>query len=877
MIEKAIVISENLIDEEGNLDFGSKEFEGVTGFSIPFADREKIRFVHNLSKCPQLQYANFTGCKNLEEFPDSSECSKLEYINLDECANLKKIGNLSPALEKFSAYGCKNLEEFPDSSECHQLLNVYLNDCINLKKIGNLSHFLEFFSAYGCKNLEEFPDSSECSQLQNIYLDGCINLKKIGNLSPALESFSAYGCKNLEEFPDSSECHQLKKLELGGCKNLKKIGNLSPVLQKFSASDCENLEEFPDSSECHQLKTLELYRCKNLKKIGKVSPSLEKFYTSNCENLEEFPDSSECHRLEILDLGGCKNLKKIGNLSPALKSFSAYGCENLEELPDFSKCSQLKWCNLTGCLKLQDTPKLRAALSALEDGYCSVSYPEHIAQKGAEDVHEKIAEIIKSFNEQKQPEEQKDFRQFKELITRFTSEEIERRKDSAISEGALKQIKRQLEPVLNILKNNPQQLEMADFLAKNYLQACVNQPVRGLSVIGSILRAVDSQKDSVTQKIQNAQYFKVLSQVEDWINVEKGDSLGEAVEVEDLLGEAVEVEAGNVLTREIVKKIIEDGLLQEDDFIAVPEGVAYEGIVVSWVTPERIDRFYEVIKTKLAEDKALFESQNFDKIVKEFIDIDQLYQRAWAMALFPEQTKKVISEIESNKKAACQAIYSEDADEKEEAIQKYSGLVTKHERQIQKDINPTIEGKIYVALGLESDFLKRASVKEILKRELLSALNQEAQKTEAQTAAPQEIAKKSPDVNPKSKKAEKKLTHPKKLSDKIIEAYSAYGVNYSNIPREEPAKPSVKKTTHPEKLRDKVKGAKFPDFSKQEPNDPRIPHANSILTRAHPSHNAPSGGKLRPAVTQHGDVPSEKFRLKGAQALQGNNRGGVSK
>ncbi|XP_059071829.1 disease resistance protein RUN1-like [Cryptomeria japonica] len=132
----------------------------------------KNKFTSVVDSLPQLRIMDLTGCRSLQNLPDSiGHLSHLQSLNLSECQKLdclpNTISNLSQLLYLNLSY-CENLLYLPDS-------------------IGNLSQ-LQYLNLTCCRILIELPDSiGKLSQLKELSLSWSEKLeslpKSISNLS----------------------------------------------------------------------------------------------------------------------------------------------------------------------------------------------------------------------------------------------------------------------------------------------------------------------------------------------------------------------------------------------------------------------------------------------------------------------------------------------------------------------------------------------------------------------------------------------------------------------------------------------------------------------------------------------------------------------
>jgi hypothetical protein len=145
------------------------------------------------------------------------------------------------------------------------------------------------------------------------------------------------------------------------------------------------------------------------------------------------------------------------------------------------------------------------------------------------------------------------------LIHRFITEDIEQRGNPLpilIFEEALK--------LSEILKSNPHFLEFTDESAKNFLIACVNQPVAGFSEVVSLVH-IASQPD-IQSKLEKSKIIIAKAIIsEETRNITTAEGRGAVIEVE----------IANGFLREVHDKLLLEGAIQEP-WQGVPRRLMYE-------------------------------------------------------------------------------------------------------------------------------------------------------------------------------------------------------------------------------------------------------------------------------------------------------------
>jgi len=193
------------------------------------------------------------------------------------------------------------------------------------------------------------------------------------------------------------------------------------------------------------------------------------------------------------------------------------------------------------------------------------------------------------------------------LIHRFVDESAGQRGGTQlIAESALK--------VSKVIKDNPSLLETLDESAKNFLAACVNQPVAGFSEI-AVLAEIALQPE-IPAKLEKA---KIL--IAEELIKEEVRALG--------VGAGVEVELGNAMLREVHKNLLANHKITEP-WPGIPEGVAYEASVRSHTTPQNIAE----ISKKVSEKLESLTQEN----VSEFL-LEGRFQDFWASAIVAKERR----------------------------------------------------------------------------------------------------------------------------------------------------------------------------------------------------------------------------------------------
>ena len=224
-------------------------------------------------------------------------------------------------------------------------------------------------------------------------------------------------------------------------------------------------------------------------------------------------------------------------------------------------------------------------------------------------------------------------RAIKTLLGRFLTEEIGPRRESQQEpiEETLEKIATSTKPILEAFVQKPNHLKWADEIAKAYLDGCINQPVAGWLEISAWLPIAQAPK--TIDKIEASKHLMVLEKMNNYI-IEK---LAKEAELRRAAGEVVhstmagvEIEAGNALFREVHKKL----LLNRDiskPWLGVPNSIAYELTITTWLTKEKIEEAYEEAKATLRQKSE--EVANY--LAKSH------HSGTWGLVAFPQELEEI--------------------------------------------------------------------------------------------------------------------------------------------------------------------------------------------------------------------------------------------
>ncbi len=370
------------------------------------------------------------------------------------------------------------------------------------------------------------------------------------------------------------------------------------MLIKFSSDrkerevfDCDNKSIFADESFGENVEKIEIIR-------------------SGIQTLPKIPDS--LRELEIYDCPNLTSIESFGENVEKIKIIRS-GIQTLPKIP-----ASVKKISLFDCMNLEQNPELMTNLLELEEAGCEVTFPQNW-NFGYESnlARSRLNAIIAGYKKENPgmptPEA------IRELFGRFLTEGVGTRRGSG-DRGSILEIIQGVNPVLEFFEANPNSIEWADEVAKNYLSGCVNQPVAGWLEIAAIVAIAN--KKGATDKINASSQLIALQAITNHIA---------NLPTEEKPGSGVEVEAGNVLFREIHKRLLKDKIIEEP-WIAVPSGVRFErftnaGFLREEVRGKRIEAAYEKVKSALV------------KSTKEKADFlcEGCYSEIWGQIAFPKE------------------------------------------------------------------------------------------------------------------------------------------------------------------------------------------------------------------------------------------------
>ncbi|XP_068316016.1 disease resistance protein RPV1-like [Pyrus communis] len=379
-----------------------------------------------------LRTLNFSGCSNLEKFPEISEVMEelsklyldwtaikelpssinkltgLTILDLTGCRELKSLPSSihMGSFQTFKLSGCSNLEKFPDILDVMEKLSKLYLDGTAIKELPssiNKLTGLTVLDLYGCQELKSLPSSIHMGSLQTLRLSGCSNLGKfpdisdvMGNLSglyldsiaikelpssinklTGLSVLNLSWCRELKSLPSSIYMGSLQILNLSGCSNLEELPEILDIIENLSALYLDGTAIKELLSSINKLMgpiVLNLSGCQELKSLTSIIHvgSLQTLYLSGCSNFEEFPDTSDVmEKLSNLYLGGTaiKELPSSINKLTDLTVLDLSGCRKLKSLPSSIHMGSLLTLNLSGCSNLEKFPDISDVMEKLSQLY----------------------------------------------------------------------------------------------------------------------------------------------------------------------------------------------------------------------------------------------------------------------------------------------------------------------------------------------------------------------------------------------------------------------------------------------------------------------------------------------------------------------------
>ncbi|NCA28483.1 MAG: leucine-rich repeat domain-containing protein [Proteobacteria bacterium] len=164
---------------------------------------------------------------------------------------------------------------------------------------------------------------------------------------------------------------------------------------------------------------------------------------------------------------------------------------------------------------------------------------------------------------------------FLRLAHRFMKESLDER-------GSMKKIVDMMLPVAESIKKDPSLLEHIDASASIHTDACINQPVAGLTEIANIIDVVKAE--TIPEKLEKVKVIMAINVIRQ--------------EVGKFNRKGVEAELANAMLREVHNKLLSEGEIKEK-WSGIPDGIAYERLVKNLLVDEVVNKIKEKVILEL--------------------------------------------------------------------------------------------------------------------------------------------------------------------------------------------------------------------------------------------------------------------------------------
>ena len=401
-------------------------------------------------------------------------------------------------------------------------------------------------------------------------------------------------------------------------------------------------------------------RIKN--EIIEVCPNFPKDATevnlSGRVNIETIADIPET--VKKLNLERCKKLKALSELPWGIEEINLFGCLDLETIPKIP--GTVKKLDLTDCDKLNFTPESITSLAELEEQGCEVRYPSRFNPDiFSARAKEKLNQIIANYCKEN-PNHPTVFPIIKIILHRFLTEGIDQRSEESNQKKRVQEIAQSTLPTLEILEKNPHLLPVVDESVQEFLDGCVNQPVRAWSEV-SALMAIAAQ-GNILDRLKATKQIFTLDYIADFIR-----GLPEKQKV----GEMFEVEAGNALYREVHKKLVGSKTLEEP-WLGVPGPIYSEESLKPFLTEERIQDVTKKVESQII---SMTEERLAERIC------ESQHSQAWGEICFPREVKEIKEFYAKQRK---EFVEKDDDKFTEQDLKKLSEIDLKQSRDLAKKI-----------------------------------------------------------------------------------------------------------------------------------------------------------------------------------------------
>lgn len=472
-------------------------------------------------------------------------------------------------------------------------------------------------------------------------LSRCYQLETIPNIPGTVKKLDLAWCLSLKVSPKIPE--GVEEIDFFNCRNLETIANIPEAVQKLNLEKCERLQALPAFPE--GVEEINLFGCKSLKIIPNIPATVRKLNFGGCFRLEALSEIPE--GVEEINLLDCKRLTTIPNFPETIKKLNLGGWEEIRILPrlhegieeiDLSDCYSLetignisrtvKKLNLQRCRRLNLTSELITRLEELEEQGCEIVYPKHFNQDIlSAKVKEKLTQITENYRKEN-PDQTLPSSSITTVLNRFLTEGIGQRSEESNPEKRAREIAQSTLPILEILEKNPHLLPVVDKTAGEFLDGCINQPVRAWSEVAALM-AIAAQSD-ISNRLEATKQIFTLDYIAGFVTELPEDQK---------VGEMFEVEAGNALYREVHKMLVGNKTLKEP-WLGVPGLISYEQSIRSFLTEERIQRATKEVESQII---SLTEEDLAERIC------ESQHSRAWGEICLFEEVKEINESYAKNR------------------------------------------------------------------------------------------------------------------------------------------------------------------------------------------------------------------------------------
>ena len=470
-------------------------------------------------------------------------------------------------------------------------------------------------------------------------------------------------------------------LDFSSCSHsLKSLSYVPPGIKVAIFSGCTLLEDMP--SFVDGIEEIDFSGCLQLKHFSNSLPDgIKRLNLSNCPNLQINEDQvrrlGELNGIKVAIFSGCTLLEHMPNFVAGIEEIDFSGCLQLKHFPN-SLPDGIKRLNLSNCPNLQISEDQARRLTELDGMGCEIQYPnQFVPYNEAGNAVTKLVNIGNIYKERNNIEAQNPIPSTKRLLERILTENIAQR-------GGGNEIIHVVNPVLEVLENNPNLLKSVEEIAALHLDGCINQPVAGWLEISALASIANAER--ITEKLEASKHLFVNDRVNDFVSREFRIA-------------AVEVEAGNALLREVHKKALKNHDIKKP-WLGVPGSIAYEGTISGWLAPNFftrrgvVDRFYDEIKRPILH-RDEFELAN--------LLCAGNHCKTWGEIVFPDQVLEINQRHEQERSQRWDEIdeIPEDNSEKPAIIEEYNKYKTESEISQDQEVRRNVKDLTIEALNLE--------------------------------------------------------------------------------------------------------------------------------------------------------------------------------